>query len=180
MTVPRATYRLQLRNGVTFETAAERVGYLAHLGISHLYLSPIFEAAPGSTHGYDVTDCSRLDPVLGGEAGFALLCEALDRHDIGLIVDFVPNHMAATPHNPWWRDVLEWGRDSAYAQHFDIDWSAPALIVPVLSKAYGELLANGAFGLDLARTNGDLCFTYGDLKLPVTPPGAVQVSVQFR
>ena len=170
MIVPRTTYRLQLRNGMTFETAARCVPYFARLGISHLYLSPIFEATPGSTHGYDVVDCSRLDPALGGEAGFARLCEEAERHGLGLIVDFVPNHMAATPHNPWWRDVLEWGRDGAYAQHFDIDWSAPTLIVPVLAKAYGELLAEGAFGLDLERRSGELRVTYGDLKLPVTPP----------
>jgi (1->4)-alpha-D-glucan 1-alpha-D-glucosylmutase len=173
MIVPRATYRLQLRNGMTFDGAAARVAYLARLGISHLYLSPIFEAAPGSTHGYDVVDCNRLDPVLGGERGFARLCEEVGRHGLALIVDFVPNHMAATPHNPWWRDVLEWGRDSAYAQHFDIDWSAPTLIVPVLARAYGELLAEGVFGLDLTRSSGELRLAYGDLKLPVTPPSYV-------
>lgn len=170
MIVPRATYRLQLRNGMTFQRAAERLGYLARLGVSHLYLSPIFAATPGSTHGYDVIDCNRLDPALGGEAGFALLSEALERHGLGLIVDFVPNHMAATPHNIWWRSILEWGRDSVYGQHFDIDWSAPRLILPVLPKSYSEMLEEGAFGLSLSRGGGDLRFTYGDLALPLTPP----------
>ena len=138
MKAPTATYRLQLREGMTFEKAARLVPYLADLGVSHLYLSPIFEAAQGSTHGYDVTDCNRLDPVLGGDAGFASLSDALARHGLGLIVDFVPNHMAATPQNRWWRDVLEWGRESLYAHHFDIDWSAPRLILPILGDVYGD------------------------------------------
>ncbi|MEZ5818757.1 MAG: alpha-amylase family glycosyl hydrolase, partial [Hyphomicrobiaceae bacterium] len=143
----RATYRLQLRNGVTFFTAAELVPYLASLGISDLYVSPIFEAEPGSTHGYDVTDVGRLDSTLGGDEGFTALVGALKRHGLGLVVDFVPNHMAASPHNAWWRDVLEWGTSSRYGHHFDIDWSAPRLLLPILAKPYGELLDEGAFGL---------------------------------
>ncbi len=169
MTAPTATYRLQLREGMTFEKAAGLVPYLAGLGVSHLYLSPIFEAAQGSTHGYDVTDCNRLDPVLGGDAGFARLSDALARHGLGLIIDFVPNHMAATPQNRWWRDILEWGRESAYAHHFDIDWSAPRLILPNLADPYGDALLKGAIGLRLDHAKGELGFTLGDLILPAAP-----------
>jgi (1->4)-alpha-D-glucan 1-alpha-D-glucosylmutase len=169
MKLPTATYRLQLRGGMTFEKAAGLVPYLAELGVSHLYLSPIFEAAHGSTHGYDVTDCNRLDPVLGGDAGFARLTDALAQHGLGLIVDFVPNHMAATPHNRWWRDVLEWGRESSYSQHFDIDWSAPRLILPILAKPYGDSLIDGTIGLNLDDATGELSFTVGDLELPAAP-----------
>jgi (1->4)-alpha-D-glucan 1-alpha-D-glucosylmutase len=169
MMAPTATYRLQLRGGMTFEKAASLVPYLADLGVSHLYLSPIFQAAQGSTHGYDVTDCNRLDPVLGGDAGFACLSDAIRRHGLGLIVDFVPNHMAATPQNRWWRDILEWGSESAYVHHFDIDWSAPRLILPILSEAYGDALLGGAIGLSLDHEKGELGFTLGDLVLPAAP-----------
>jgi (1->4)-alpha-D-glucan 1-alpha-D-glucosylmutase len=169
MIVPTATYRLQLRAGMTFEKAASLVPYLADLGVSHLYLSPIFEAARGSTHGYDVTDCNRLDPILGGDAGFARLTDALAHHGLGLIVDFVPNHMAATPQNRWWYDVLEWGRESSFAQHFDIDWSAPRLILPILAQSYGDSLMDGAIGLSLDNATGALSFTLGDLELPAAP-----------
>jgi (1->4)-alpha-D-glucan 1-alpha-D-glucosylmutase len=175
MTLPRATYRLQLRGGMTFEKAAGLVPYLARLGVSHLYLSPIFEAARGSTHGYDVIDCNRLDPVLGGEPGFACLSDALARHGLGLIVDFVPNHMAATPQNNWWRDVLEWGRDSPYAHHFDVDWSAPRLIIPVLARTYGASLLDGTIGLSFDAASGEFGFTVGDLRLPAAPASYVAV-----
>ena len=109
MTPPTATYRLQLRGGMTFARAATLAPQLANLGISHLYLSPIFEAVSGSAHGYDVVDATVIDGVLGGETGFRTLANACRSHGIGLILDFVPNHMAASPQNPWWRDVLEWG-----------------------------------------------------------------------
>src|SRR5690606_7749219 len=100
----RATYRLQFRNGMTFERAAELVPYLTDLSISHLYASPIFRAAPGSTHGYDVADHQELEPELGGSAGFSRLAEALQQHGLGLMLDIVPNHMAVSTANPWWRD----------------------------------------------------------------------------
>ena len=100
MTPPTATYRLQLRGGMTFARAATLAPQLANLGISHLYLSPIFEAVSGSTHGYDVVDATVIDGVLGGEAGFSTLADACRSHGIGLILDFVPNHMAASPQIP--------------------------------------------------------------------------------
>ncbi len=175
MIKPRATYRLQFRNGMTFETAAGLVPYLAELGVSHLYASPIFAAVPGSTHGYDVVDVTYLASDLGGSAGFGALTSALKHHKLGLILDFVPNHMGANTHNRWWLNVLEWGSASPYAEHFDIDWSAPKLIVPALGESYGEALQKGAFGLFFDQDDGGITFTYGDLKLPLTPPSYAQL-----
>ncbi len=169
MTIPSATYRLQFREGMTFERAAEIVPYLADLGFSHLYASPIFTAAPASTHGYDVADCRELDPTLGGEEGFAVLAEALKEHGVSLILDIVPNHMAASPANPWWWDVLKNGRESRFSRHFDIDWDAPKLLLPILGEPYGEALAAGKFGLKLNERTGEPVFTYYDLMLPIAP-----------
>ncbi len=138
MIVPSATYRLQFRDGMTFVRAAGLASYLSRLGISHVYGSPIFQAEPGSTHGYDVTDNRVVDRELGGDAGFKRMIAAFNAAGLGFILDFVPNHMGASTHNPYWRDVLEWGQASEYAQFFDIDWSAPKLLVPALVTSYGR------------------------------------------
>ncbi|WP_306120090.1 MULTISPECIES: malto-oligosyltrehalose synthase [unclassified Roseitalea] len=167
MTVPRATYRLQFRGGMDFDHAASLAPYLARLGISHLYASPIFAAMPGSTHGYDVIDHNRIDDTLGGRAGFDRLTAALDAEGLGLILDIVPNHMAASPHNGWWRDVLSHGPQSAFAGHFDIDWSAPKLVLPTLGKPYGDALCEGELGL--ARDGQGLCLTYFEHAFPLCP-----------
>ncbi|MFL5335111.1 MAG: alpha-amylase family glycosyl hydrolase, partial [Geminicoccaceae bacterium] len=106
---PRATYRLQLRGGMDFAKAAALVPYLAHLQVSHLYLSPPFAAAAGSTHGYDVVDPNRLDPALGGEEGFLALSRSLKQHGLGLLLDIVPNHMGIGRDNAWWWDFLDEG-----------------------------------------------------------------------
>ncbi|MBB2969902.1 malto-oligosyltrehalose synthase [Mesorhizobium sp. RMAD-H1] len=169
MTLPRATYRLQFREGMNFERAAQIVPYVADLGISHLYASPIFTAAPGSTHGYDVADHQQLDPVLGGEEGFARLAEALREHGLGLLLDIVPNHMAVSTANPWWRDVLKYGRESRYAHHFDINLEAPRLLLPVLGEPYGEALAGGRLELRLDDGTGEPVFCYYGLSLPLAP-----------
>lgn len=169
MTIPRATYRLQFRNGVTFDRAADLAPYLRDLGVSHLYASPIFAAAPGSLHGYDVVDHTRFDPKLGGEEGFCRLAEALTDSGIGLLLDIVPNHMAVSTANPWWRDVLKYGRESRYARHFDIDWTAPKLLLPVLGEPYGEALAEGKFELRLDEDAAEIVFCYFDLAVPVHP-----------
>jgi (1->4)-alpha-D-glucan 1-alpha-D-glucosylmutase len=169
MTEPRASYRLQFRGGMTFYRAAELVPYLADLGISHLYASPIFTAAPGSTHGYDVANHQELDPELGGEEGFRRLAQALKEHGLGLLLDIVPNHMAVSTANPWWRDILKHGRHSRYARHFDIDWSAEKLLLPVLGEPYGEALAEGKLKLRIDETSGEPVFGYYDLALPLSP-----------
>lgn len=113
--IPSATYRIQFRNGMTFDRAAALAPYLKALGISHLYASPIFTATTGSTHGYDITDPNEIDPAIGGREGFDRLVKALRSAQIGLILDIVPNHMATSLENRWWRDVIEQGKHSAWA-----------------------------------------------------------------
>ena len=138
-----ATYRLQFREGTSFADAARLAPHLANVGITHLYASPIFTAVEGSTHGYDVTDHTALDPSLGGEAGFEAMAQALAAHGLKLLIDIVPNHMAASPQNRWWRDVLKHGEASPFARHFDIDWSAGKLVLPILGRPYGQALEAG-------------------------------------
>ncbi len=148
--IPRATYRLQLHAEFTFDDAAAVVPYLADLGVSHAYISPILTAQSGSMHGYDVVDPSQLNPELGGEPGFHRLAAALHTHNMGLVVDIVPNHMGVGgDQNPWWLDVLRHGRASAYAGFFDIDWTPPdpslhhRMLAPFLGAPYGEVLQSG-------------------------------------
>lgn len=137
-----STYRLQLRGldgSFTFADAENLLDYLADLGVSHLYLSPIMAAAPDSAHGYDVIDPTTVAPELGGRAGLAALSKAARARGMGLVVDIVPNHLGVDPagHNPWWSDVLRHGRDSRYATFFDIDWSADPqgrIVLPVLGS----------------------------------------------
>src|SRR6187399_1352398 len=121
-----STYRLQMRgDGFTFADAEDLLPYLADLGVSHLYLSPILTASHGSSHGYDVTDPTTVSAELGGPSGLASLARAAHGRNLGLIVDIVPNHVgiAEPQQNRWWWDVLANGRESAYASYFDIDWT---------------------------------------------------------
>ena len=147
----RATARLQLHKGFDLRAAAAQVPYYAALGISHYYLSPIGAARAGSTHGYDVIDPTRVNPELGGEDALRELVATLRARDMGVIIDIVPNHMAADMANPWWRDVLANGRRSAYAHYFDIDWHAPEtdgkLWLPILGQPLADTLAAGDIAL---------------------------------
>ena len=131
---PASTYRLQLRPGFDFADASEVLGYLRDLGVGAVYVSPVLEATPGSTHGYDVTDPTRARDELGGEDGFRALTAAAREAGLGVVVDIVPNHMSVEvpAANPWWHSVLREGEASAYAKHFDIDWSRGRVLVPVL------------------------------------------------
>ncbi|MEU6218744.1 malto-oligosyltrehalose synthase [Streptomyces sp. NPDC047022] len=141
--VPASTYRLQLQPEFPFGAAEAAVPYLAALGVSHLHLSPVLEAVPGSTHGYDVVDPSRVRDELGGEAGLRSLARTAREHGLGLVVDIVPNHMAASPrHNHALWEVLREGPVSPYARWFDIDWDAQGgqLLLPVLGHRLGEEL----------------------------------------
>jgi len=152
--VPLSTYRLQLNASFTLFDAADVVPYLAKLGVSHLYLSPILEAAPGSTHGYDVVDHSVIGASIGGQAGFDALSAAATEHALGMIVDLVPNHMAVpTPvwHNRELWSVLAQGPDSPFAHWFDVDWSAgnDALLMPVLGSRIGTELVADRIRLDV-------------------------------
>lgn len=169
-----ATYRVQLQPGFGFDEAAGIVDYLARLGVSHLYCSPLLQAVPGSTHGYDVVDPTRVSADLGGEAGFARLCEALRRSEMGIVLDIVPNHMAITGReNAWWWDVLENGPSGLYASHFDVDWDPPEakfrnlILVPILGDRYGRVLNSRE--IRLVRDGGTFSFRYHDHLFPVAP-----------
>ncbi len=142
---PASTYRLQITGEFGFDKAASLVPYLHQFGVTDLYLSPILAAAPGSPHGYDVVDHGRINTELGGETGFGKLCEALSRHGMSQVLDFVPNHMGVGPQNAWWMEVLENGPSSRYAYYFDVDWQpvkselANKVLIPVL----GDYLPTG-------------------------------------
>lgn len=168
MNIPAATYRIQFRDGMDFDKAVALVPYLKRLGISHLYASPVFTATSDSTHGYDITDANEIDPVLGGRAGFDRLSEALKAAGLGLILDIVPNHMAASLENPWWRDVIEHGGKSRYARHFDIDWSR-RLTLPFLGDTFEEVLEKGEITLKADPRTGQPAFAYFDAYYPLAP-----------
>ncbi len=148
--VPRATYRLQLNAAFPLGKAEALADYFDALGVSHLYLSPIFKARAGSPHGYDVVDPTVLNPELGGEEAFAALVDALRARGMGVFLDVVPNHLCITdPANGWWADVLENGPSSPYAPFFDVDWNPPKpdlqnkVLLPVLGDQYGRVLEAG-------------------------------------
>ena len=187
MRIPRSTYRLQLHKDFGFRDAAKAAPYLARLGVSELYLSPISKATPGSTHGYDVLDHGTLNPELGGEAGFAELTAAASSNGLGLTVDFVPNHMGVgCDGNPYWDDILKHGRASRFAQYFDIDWHYPKetlvgkLLLPVLPEQYGISLEHGQIALDW--DGAAIRIRVGERKLPVRPgslPGLLDKSAEL-
>src|SRR5205823_9292358 len=169
MRIPTSTYRLQFGPGFGFDAARALVGYLRSLGVGALYASPSLAARPGSAHGYDVVDATRLNPELGGDAAFDSLAGELQDRDMGLVLDIVPNHMAAAADNPWWWDVLRHGRRSEFASFFDIDWDAGRgqVLAPVLEGPFGQVLEAGEIRVALAG-NGPVV-TYGDLRFPVDP-----------
>ena len=174
--IPIATYRVQLTATFDFDTAAAIVPYLKALGISHLYASPFLKARKGSTHGYDIVDHGTINPELGGEAGFERLSQALQRHGLGLILDFVPNHVGVHfADNPWWLDVLEWGPASPHAASFDIDWdilphrARPGVLLPILGSSYGEALEKGEIELRYDADEGSISAWYYEHRLPIAP-----------
>jgi (1->4)-alpha-D-glucan 1-alpha-D-glucosylmutase len=174
--LPLATYRLQLTPQFGFDDAAALVPHLKALGISHLYASPFLKARSGSPHGYDVVDHNSLNPELGGEDAFRRLSAALEEADIGLILDFVPNHMGVHyADNPWWLDVLEWGPKSPCAASFDIDWDTlPAhprggVLIPVLGSSYGEALEGGEIDLRYDAAEGSFSAWHHEHRLPIAP-----------
>ncbi|MCW5736893.1 MAG: malto-oligosyltrehalose synthase [Enhydrobacter sp.] len=148
---PRATLRLQFHKGFTFADAEALVPYFAALGVSHLYASPITTARAGSLHGYDVTDPTQVNAELGGEPALKRLVDALRREKLGLILDIVPNHMAATLENAWWADVLRNGQASRYAGYFDIDWKEGKVFLPWLGKPTAEVRPDEIDGLNLPK-----------------------------
>ena len=172
--LPHATYRLQFHKDFRFQDATRLVPYLHGLGISHVYASPIFRATPGSPHGYDVCDHNELNPEVGSEEEFTAFTEALHRHGMGLILDFVPNHMGiAERRNQWWWDVLENGPSSTHARCFDIQWQplkaalANKVLLPILGDQYGRILAKGELQVRFAE--GAFTLHYFDTALPLDP-----------
>lgn len=166
-----ATYRVQLGPGFGFDAAAEVVPYLAALGVECLYLSPVLEARQGSPHGYDVTDARALRRELGAGRAFRRLANRAHRSGLGVMLDIVPNHMAADGQNPWWRDVLEHGRASPYAKWFDIDWdgrpggSRGRLLLPILGDDLRSILARGE--LRLGVDDEGLHLRYWEARFPL-------------
>jgi len=172
--LPSSTYRLQLHPGFDFAAARRLLPYLARLGVTDVYLSPIWTSTPGSSHGYDVTDHASVNPALGGEAGLRRLSARARELGLGLIVDFVPNHMGIQGgHNPYWEDVLTHGQASRYAHFFDISWQPlkraleNRVLLPVLGDQYGRILERGE--LVLGREGGHFFLTYWERRLPISP-----------
>ena len=174
---PRATYRLQLHKHFGFAAAAALAPHLARLGISHVYCSPYLKARPGSTHGYDIVDHAALNPELGSDDDFATMCATFRAHGLGQILDFVPNHMGVGgADNPIWLEVLEWGRESAYAGWFDVDWEPDRhylhdkLLTPLLGEQYGVELEAGKLVLRFDDIAGAFAvWAYDAHKLPISP-----------
>lgn len=174
--IPIATYRVQLTAAFDFDAAAAIVPYLKSLGITHLYASPFMKARQGSTHGYDIVDHTMINPELGGDAAFEGLSRALKQHGLGLILDFVPNHMGVHfADNPWWLDVLEWGPASPHAVSFDIDWDTlpyrarGGVLLPIIGSSYGEALEKGEIELRYDAGAGSFSAWYFEHRLPIAP-----------
>lgn len=173
--IPKAAYRVQLNAGFTFADATSIAAYLADLGISDLYASPILKARKGSPHGYDVVDATALNPELGTDEDFEKLDQELKANDLGLLLDIVPNHMAASPENSWWMSVLENGQHSRFLHYFDIDWSpvtaqgktVTKVLLPILGRPYGEAVE--AQEIKLGFDQDGFFFNYYDHRLPLAP-----------
>jgi len=165
--VPLATYRLQFNAQFTFDDARRIAGYLARIGVSDVYASPILKARKGSTHGYDVVDANTLNPDLGSDDDFNALHEELQRNQLGLLLDIVPNHMAATAENAWWMSVLENGPQSRFIHYFDIDWRDNRVVLPILGRPYVETLESQELALHLDADG--FFFSYYDKRLPLAP-----------
>lgn len=171
------TYRLQLHAGFTFRDATRVIPYLHALGVTHIYASPYLRARAGSTHGYDVCDYSQLNPELGTEEDYREFFSTLAKHGLSHILDVVPNHMAASQDNPWWRDVLENGPNSPYSGYFDIDWRPvkgeleSKVLIPILGAQYGDVLEAGQ--LKIEHGDGGFQIRYFDRLLPVGPKSVI-------
>jgi (1->4)-alpha-D-glucan 1-alpha-D-glucosylmutase len=172
--IPLSTYRLQFNREFTFHDARAVVGYLHDLGVSDCYASSYLKAVPGSLHGYDVADPTRLNPEIGTDQDYAAWIDAMQSRGMGHLIDLVPNHMGiARSANPWWLDVLENGAGSRFAHFFDIEWHpvkaelADKVLIPILGDQYGEVLERQE--LTLTYGNGAFFVRYYDETLPIAP-----------
>jgi (1->4)-alpha-D-glucan 1-alpha-D-glucosylmutase len=165
------TYRFQLHEGFGFDDVRRLLPYLRRLGVSHLYLSPVFEARAGSTHGYDATDTTAVRAALGGRAGFHALVTEARAAGLGIMLDIVPNHMAASEQNVWLRDVLTYGADSAFVDYFDLTWRADPgtrrIVLPILGRPVEEAVAAGEIAL-VEDADGP-ALRYFERRLPIDP-----------
>jgi (1->4)-alpha-D-glucan 1-alpha-D-glucosylmutase len=173
--IPRSTYRLQLGADLTLDQVRDLLPYLQNLGVSDLYLSPLFRARAESSHGYDVVDHGTIDPAIGDLAAFGRLADAAREAGMGILLDVVPNHMGINdPGNLWWLDVLENGEGSYFADFFDIEWHPPAaglqdkVLLPFLGEPFGRVLENG--DLKVVYDNGRLQLAYFERRFPLAPP----------
>jgi (1->4)-alpha-D-glucan 1-alpha-D-glucosylmutase len=170
---PSSTYRLQLNPAFTLDDAAGISDYLCSLGVSHLYASPYLQAAPGSTHGYDVVDPRTISAELGGSEAHARLCRKLEACGMGQVLDIVPNHMSLARTNLYWWDVLENGPCSRFARYFDVAWEADEphlrnkILVPILAGQYGRMLNDGK--IKLVRDGSQFEIHYEEHRLPIAP-----------
>jgi (1->4)-alpha-D-glucan 1-alpha-D-glucosylmutase len=171
---PLSTYRFQLNQNFGFRDAVGLVPYLAELGITDLYASPYLQARPGSLHGYDISNHNRINPEIGTGAELNALARALREHEMGHVLDIVPNHMGiGQPDNGWWMDVLENGPSSPFAPFFDIDWNplkpelAGKVLLPVLGDQFGQILERGE--LRLTYENERFRIRYFENVFPVSP-----------
>jgi (1->4)-alpha-D-glucan 1-alpha-D-glucosylmutase len=174
-----STYRLQFTKDFRFADATRLLDYLSQLGITDLYASPILLSRKGSGHGYDVTDPTRIDPEIGSEEEFEALQSELAKRGMGLLLDIVPNHMAASSENRWWMDVLQNGADSAFASYFDIDWQpasrglAGKVLLPFMGRPFDEVLDNGE--LQLVFQNGTFYVRYFESIFPIAPESYYEI-----
>ena len=170
--IPTSTYRLQFHRGFRFADARPLIAYLHELGMSDLYASPVFSSRKGSSHGYDITDPTRLNPELGTAGEFDGLCQELKGRGMGLLLDIVPNHMSASSENPWWRDVLENGPASPYADFLDIDWDSSEkslqhrVMLPILGAPLDQVIKNQELTVSLKKDG--LRLHYYDHLLPIS------------
>ena len=177
LATPGATYRIQFNQGFRFVDGRDLVPYLNDLGITDLYSSPYFKARRGSSHGYDIANPTRINSELGTDEDFDEMADKLRNYGMGLLLDTVPNHMAASYENPWWTDVLENGPASAFASYFDIDWHPVAakaaflqdnrVLLPILGDLYGNVLANSELTLKIEDTG--IHVRYYETRLPLDP-----------
>jgi (1->4)-alpha-D-glucan 1-alpha-D-glucosylmutase len=183
MNVPCSTYRLQFNPSFRFVDGRDLIPYLSDLGITDLYSSPYYKARRGSSHGYDIANPLRVNSELGTEEDFDEMAQKLRHYGMGLLLDTVPNHMAASYENPWWTDVLENGQASAYARYFDINWHPATtkaaflqenrVLLPILGELYGDALANGSLSLKIEDTG--MHVRYYDTRLPLDPKSYVSI-----